>query len=64
MTASRVPRRETGSRNVPAEHIFYIPVIFVAGLLLGQVLGRRALTQELAEREREEQRRKARQQDA
>jgi heme exporter protein D len=49
---------------VPAEHIFYIPVIFVAGLLLGQVLGRRALTQELAEREREEQRRKARQQDA
>jgi uncharacterized protein YneF (UPF0154 family) len=48
---------------VPAEHIFYIPVIFVAGVLLGQYLGRRSLTQELAEQEREAARRKARQTD-
>ncbi len=48
---------------MPAEHIFYIPVIFVAGLLLGQYLGRRSLTLELAEQEQEAQRRKARQTD-
>jgi uncharacterized protein YneF (UPF0154 family) len=49
---------------VPAEHIFYIPVIFVAGVLLGQYLGRRSLTQELAEQEREAARRKARHPDS
>ncbi len=40
-----------------AEHVFYIPVIFVSGILLGQYLGRRALTRELAEREQAQRRR-------
>lgn len=37
-----------------AFHVFYIPAIFGLGAFIGAYLGRRALMQELAEREAEQ----------
>ena len=48
---------------IPKLRAFALSLAGVAGVLLGQYLGRRSLTQELAEQEREAARRKARQTD-
>ncbi len=37
---------------MPAEHVFYIPVVLAVGLVIGWNWGRAALTRELAEEER------------
>jgi hypothetical protein len=39
--------------NMPAEHVFYIPVVLAMGMYIGWWWGRAALKREIAEDERE-----------